>query len=235
MNLDVEPRSPSAFESLIRDFVDRAGPMLDVYEQVIYIYVLRHTLLEGRPEAVIAFKSARQRMARGVGTVNTKMAEGTLSEKLRSLATKGFLEVVQVEHKGTRVRIRTPEDVLGPAVFDEEASLPLISDYFTDPNGRQDLLRRESYRCFYCMATLTKDTFVVDHVTSRPSGDNSYTNCVAACRDCNNRKKALSAEDYLRQLFRERRLAVSEFEDRLTALDALRAGALVPHLGPTSE
>jgi HNH endonuclease len=71
---------------------------------------------------------------------------------------------------------------------------------------------------------------VIEHVISRPSGNNSYRNVVAACRDCNNRKGNSEAEDFLRVLFRERFLSNDEFEQRLSHLQRLQAGELRPTL-----
>ena len=46
-----------------KQFQDHLAPKLDTYEQVLYLYVVRHSRLEGRDEAVIGFKSARRSMA----------------------------------------------------------------------------------------------------------------------------------------------------------------------------
>ena len=58
----------------------------------------------------------------------------------------------------------------------------------------------------------------------------SYRNCVAASREANNKKGAMSAEDFLRRLFREGYLSEPEFQDRLHALARLKAGELRPLL-----
>lgn len=103
-------------------------------------------------------------------------------------------------------------------------------DFFDDPANRLLLLKRENYKCFYTLQKLDKDNFIVEHVVSRPAGNNSYRNCVAAAREANNKKGATSAEDYLRRLFRENYLSESEFQDRLRALDQLKQGLLKPPL-----
>ena len=71
-------------------------------------------------------------------------------------------------------------------------------------------------------------TYVIEHVISRPEGDNSYRNLVAACRECNNRKGAVAAEEFLRTLYRDALLERAEFEDRLVLLGKLRSGELKP-------
>jgi 5-methylcytosine-specific restriction endonuclease McrA len=89
-------------------------------------------------------------------------------------------------------------------------------------------LKRENYKCFYTLKKLDKDNFIAEHVVSRPAGDNSYRNVVAASREANNKKGTTSAEDFLRRLFRENYLSESELQDRMHALAQLKAGLLKP-------
>jgi hypothetical protein len=101
-------------------------------------------------------------------------------------------------------------------------------DFFNVPENRELLLRREGNRCFYTLQQLDKNNFVVEHVVSRPTGNNGYRNCVAASREANNKKGTASAEDFLRRLFREGYLSELEFQGRLQALAQLKAGDLRP-------
>ena len=55
-------------------------------------------------------------------------------------------------------------------------------------------------------------------------------NVVAACRQCNNRKNASPADDWLRTLYRDGFLGAPEFEQRLSPLQQLRAGFLKPSI-----
>ena len=101
-------------------------------------------------------------------------------------------------------------------------------DFFEIPENRLLILGRENHRCFYTLVALDKDNFVIDHVVSRPNGDNSYRNVVAASREANNRKGSMSAEDFLRKLFREGYLNEMELENRLLQFARLKAGELKP-------
>jgi 5-methylcytosine-specific restriction endonuclease McrA len=65
---------------------------------------------------------------------------------------------------------------------------------------------------------------------SRPEGNNSYKNVVAACRQCNNRKNDTPVEDFLRLLIREDFLSEEDHKQRMGALKDLRAGVLKPTL-----
>ena len=53
--------------AFLTQFQDYLAPRLDTYEQAIYLYVFRHSRLIGLDEVVIGFKSARIRIAMGIG------------------------------------------------------------------------------------------------------------------------------------------------------------------------
>jgi hypothetical protein len=103
-------------------------------------------------------------------------------------------------------------------------------DFFEVPENRLLILKRENYRCFYTLARLDEKNFVVDHVVSRPDGNNSYRNVVAASREANNRKGSMPAEDFLRKLFCDGFLSASDLEDRLLQLQRLKAGDFKPSI-----
>jgi len=51
----------------IENFQDHLAPKLDTYEQAIYLYVFRHSRLQGKQDITIGFKSARRKIALGIG------------------------------------------------------------------------------------------------------------------------------------------------------------------------
>lgn len=215
------------------DFHDHMAPTLDTYEQAIYLYIFRHGRLLGKEEIVIGFKSARARMAAGIGERGKPMSEGTAYLKMESLQAKGYIQVTGTTHRGRTIRLHLPQEISG--LIKERMDVAEIDieemDFFEVLESRILLLKRENYKCFYTLRSLTNDNFIVEHVVSRPLGDNSYRNCVAASREANNRKGALSAEDFLRKLFRDGFLNDVEFQDRREALEKLQAGELKPNLG----
>lgn len=218
-------------EKFFTDFQDHLAPRLDTYEQAIYLYIFRHSRLIGKEEVVIGFKSARKRMACGVGEKGKPMSEGTAYSKLLSLTEKGCVDLKASERFGRRVHLKLPYEI--PGVIPEESEAPPINldeiDFFELPENRLLILKRENHHCFYCLREINADTYVMEHVVSRPEGNNSYRNIVAACRQCNNRKKT-SPEDLLRTLYRESFLDASELEDRLSHLERLRSGELKPQI-----
>lgn len=218
------------FRALLIAFQDHLAPKLDVYEQAVYLYIVRHTVAIGQSEAVIGFKSARKKMAFGVGTAGTPPSEGTIYEKLKGLESKGCIKVLSSERTGTRVRVIPLEGIPGLiAVPAAEPALTLEQiDFFSTPENRKLILEREGHKCFYCLAGLNGENHVVEHVVSRPNGNNSYRNLVASCRQCNNRKNSDTAEDFLRTLYREGLLSSEDLKTRISHLERLRAGELRP-------
>jgi len=216
----------------IIQFQDHLAPKLDTYEQAIYLYVFRHSRLLGLGEVTIGFKSARTRLATGIGESGKPMSEGTAYSKLASLQAKGCITIVRTNHTGRVLCLHLPSEIAGLISEPAPESKPNLEtmDFFEVPDNRALLLKREGYRCFYTLQQLDENNFIVEHVVSRPAGDNSYRNCVAASREANNKKGALPAEDFLRRLFREGYLSEVEFQDRLHTLAKLKAGELPPLL-----
>jgi hypothetical protein len=236
LRVDDLPGSGPVMQIDLREFFiqfqDHLAPTLDTYEQAVYLYVFRQSRFLGLDEVTIGFKSARHRLATGVGENGRPMSESSAYKKIASLQEKGCLTVVRTNHTGRVLRLHLPSEIPGlikPSEPEEKVDIETM-DFFGIPANRALLLKREQFKCFYTLQELDKDNFIVEHVASRPDGDNSYRNCVAASREANNKKGSASAEDFLRRLFRERCLSEAEFQDRIHALDQLRAGLLKPPL-----
>lgn len=217
-------------QRFLEEFQDFLAPRLDTYEQAIYLYVFRHSRLIGLEQVTIGFKSARSRMACGIGENGRPMSEATAYKKLQSLHAKGAITVIRTEHTGRLLRLNLPDEIPGVIPSPQADSVVDIEsmDFFEVPENRLLILKRENYRCFYTLAKLDDRNFVIEHVVSRPAGGNGYRNVVAASREVNNRKGSMSAEDFLRKLFRDGVLSMSELEDRLVQLGRLQAGDLKP-------
>jgi 5-methylcytosine-specific restriction endonuclease McrA len=222
----------------IEQFQDYLAPKLDTYEQAIYLYIFRHSRLLGADEVVIGFKSARTRMACGIGEKGKPMSENTAYEKLMSLKSKGCVDIRSTERAGRRIHLKLPEEIPG-VVPEPSFKLPALSleemDFFSTPENRILIVQRESHRCFYCLRDLNVKNYVIEHVVSRPEGNNSYRNLVAACCECNNRKNYSDAETFLRTLYRESFLSAVELEERLSKLARLRNGDLKPSIQPSQN
>lgn len=100
--MDLQPESALDFAKVFEEIQDHLAPKLDTYEQAIYLYILRHSRLIGKNEVTIGFKSARMRMARGIGEKGKPMSQNSCYERLRSLQMKKCIEVL--DSRGTERR-----------------------------------------------------------------------------------------------------------------------------------
>jgi hypothetical protein len=165
----------------------------------------------------------------GIGEKGKPMAERTCYDKLRSLQAKGCFQIVASESKGTRLRLRLPNEIQGlivATVHDIAVSFEAL-DFFSIPEYRLAILQRDGNRCAYCcLRAIDESNYVIEHIASRPVGDNSYRNLVAACRGCNNRKGKSLAEDFLRLLYREGLLSSDDLQARLDMVRRVQSGEL---------
>jgi HNH endonuclease len=208
----------------LRDFVDHASPKLDTYEQAIYLLLVRRTYLEGLTETVLPVQSAAGRTALGIAKKGARISRDVYRKKLQSLERKGFVRIAGTEYRGTRIRVLLPSDVPGivPDIPPKSHIDLETLDFFAVPKLRDSIFAREGGTCFYCRTCLNDNNRVIDHLVSRPKGDNSYRNCVAACLQCNSEKGSGAAGDFLRALYRKGRLSANELDARLEALSRIQ-------------
>ncbi len=57
--------TPIDARTAIEQFQDYLAPQLDVYEQAVYLYILRHSRLIGKPGLKVELKTARHKLPRG--------------------------------------------------------------------------------------------------------------------------------------------------------------------------
>ncbi|REJ79755.1 MAG: HNH endonuclease, partial [Planctomycetota bacterium] len=149
---------------------------LDVYERCMYYHFVRHTHLIGRESRMFPLPALRTALG---------ISEDRARKTIRSLEKKGCIEL-QRSRKGHLVKVFTPEQ-MGISAADEEGTTVDIEsiDFFSNRTYVEPLLAREDGRCFYCLASLTAETCVLDHVSAQvDGGGNHYKNIVAACHDC---------------------------------------------------
>lgn len=220
-------------EKHIQDIIDFAEPQMDVYEFAIYMYLVRHTRLSGKTEDVFGFKSIRKTMVIGVGEKGTPMSEGTCYGRLKSLEQKGFIKTLDSVFSGQRIKVFYPSEISG--VVKEIPTQPTLVDieeldFFETAEYREKILERDEQKCFYCFKKLSKDGYVIEHVVSRPQGNNSYRNLVASCRTCNNKKDNLDVNDFIRKLYRDNIISDIELTTVTEKLERLKNGELKPKL-----
>jgi 5-methylcytosine-specific restriction endonuclease McrA len=224
-----KPNAELLWKQLEEDLVPRLG--LNLPERVVYARLLRHSRLEAKRQLRFSIPW----LARSV-----RLSDATTRHAVRSLAAKGALRLVDRTLAGHLVEVLLPDEVHaaphpGPvpsclARRPRSASLEEM-DFLQVSSRREAIHVRERGLCFYCLRRFVARGRVLDHVVPLVrGGNNSYRNLVSCCVECNSQKGETAAEDFLRTLYRLRRLTSPELEGRLRALEALAAGELRPVL-----
>jgi hypothetical protein len=220
---------------------DLLAPQLSfsLADRVIYSHLFRHSRLEGKLQLQFSISW----LARGVG-LSCKFTRDTV----RRLIARGVLHLVECNCRAQHVvRLRLPLEVKGvcaakiaghrPGGPAGPAPAPRVvinieeADFLEKQVLRQAIHEREGGRCFYCSRRITHHRRCLDHVVPQANlGNNSYRNLVSCCLDCNSLKADRDAVEFVRSLYRERRLSDAELSGRLRSLDDLAAGKLLPPL-----
>lgn len=96
-------------------------------------------------------------------------------------------------------------------------------DFYTDSQKRIKLLKREGYKCFYCLRELKRDNFYLDHLIPQTQGGTNYkSNLVATCGTCNTRKNATEFESFLLDNYRKGLLTQEEYKIQKGKLEKLK-------------
>lgn len=228
----MKTKTPNALQ-LWKQIEDSLVPRLRLspIDRAVYSHLLRHSRLEGKLR--LHFSIAW--LARGA-----RLSVGATRHALRRLASYRALRLVQRSKAGHVMEVRLPGEIRavlpGESVACRHGQLPSDAnleelDFLHSMALRDSIHAREGGRCFYCLRHITSSVRCLDHVVPRARlGCDSYRNLVSSCLECNSQKGARPADDFLRALYRDRRLTALELSARLTALDALAAGKLRPPL-----
>src|SRR5437899_2692868 len=211
--------------------LDELAPKLglSVIDRAAYLHLLRLTHVEGKRRLRFSILGIAPHLG---------LSGGPVREAVRRLLDKGALRLIERSNIGHLVEVRLPREVRAPRdsrtgtggcdKLPSRVNLDEV-DFLRTPALRQAIHAREGGVCFYCLRRTPSRAHCLDHVVPvAKSGGNSYRNLVSCCLDCNSRKKDLPAEDFLRRLYRERRLSAKDLSARLLAVQALAAGKLRP-------
>src|SRR5712691_8923783 len=219
-------KKPNA-KHIWKQFEDLLVPRLrlSVIDRAVYSHLLRHSRLEGR----LRLRFSILGLARHI-----RLSGGPTREAVRRLVAQGALRLVERSKAGHVVEVRLPDEIRAVMLnrIESRAAVNIEeADFLQNRTLRKAIHAREGGQCFYCLRRITPTVQCLDHVVPRAqSGRNSYRNLVSCCMECNSQKGEKAAEDFLRRLYRERRLTPMELNGRLRALDALAAGKLPPPL-----
>jgi hypothetical protein len=226
-------KKPNA-ELVWKQLEDQLVPRLrlSVFDRTVYSHLLRHSRLEAK----LRLRFSILGLAR-----NLRLSPATIRVGVRRLIAHGALRLLQRSKAGHLVEVRLPGEIRAvrlsriesrTTVKGETASAHAAinleeADFLKNVTLRKSIHARERGQCFYCLRSTVPSVRCLDHVVPLVrSGRNSYRNLVSSCMECNAQKGEKPADDFLRRLYRERRLTAAELAARLRALDALAAGKL---------
>lgn len=202
---------------------------LSAIDRAVYSFLLRHSRLDGKRR----MRFAVSWLAHGV-----RLGAWATRHSLHRLFDHGALRLIECGQPGHVVHVRLAEEIPGVRMHKisagdssvREGSLE-TTDFLQSRGLREVIHTRERNRCFYCMRRVAQRTRCLDHVVPRAKfGRNSYRNLVSSRPECNSKKAEQPADEFLRWLYRERRLSASDLRVHLRALDDLAAGKLRPVL-----
>jgi len=231
----MKPKQIDAVQ-VCKEFEDLLAPRLKLsaLERAIYCHLFRHTRLVGKSRLRFSILWLANHMGVKGRSVRTAV---------RHLFHKGALRLIERSNLGHLVEVRLPSEVCASRVNRTGAAAqakPLVDldemDFMRTRDLRQAIHAREGSVCFYCLRQIPSRAHCLDHVVPQAAGgSNSYRNLVSCCLDCNPQKSNRPAEDFLRELYRERRLSAAELDGRLRALKDLAAGKLRPRLSTEED
>ncbi len=212
-------------EQVLKDVEDHLLPRLglDPIERALYYHLLRHTRLVGKEEGLFGVLP----LAKAIG-----VSEFASRTRIRSLHEKGCIVIRDRTRSGHVIKLLLPQEMDGLIPESQPARVnPETVDFFSNRAYVPALLSRQNGRCFYCLRELRPDACSLDHVVPQLARtDHSHRNVVASCHDCNAFKQGREAGDFLRELYRKGVLSHADLEGRLTVLEQLQRGELVPEI-----
>lgn len=104
-----------------------------------------------------------------------------------TLMAKGKVEAVSEKYAAVINSATTSIKV--PSILRLVTTVPWRAHQGRMKFSRKHVMLRDNHECQYCSAHLGKSSGTIDHVLpSSKGGKTDYLNCVACCKECNNKK-----------------------------------------------
>jgi hypothetical protein len=199
---------------IIKDIVDLLMPEITPYEVAIYLYLLRHSIIEKGTQYIRAstrgLQSGVVKSAYAGRGKDPDSAAASLQKVRLTLAALVEIGAVRQEgeanREGTLYRVLLPEEI--PVCIKrrqertrQTAIVPATeaeADFYNVRENRIKIYERDNYTCGHCGKQLTRFTATLDHVQPvAEGGDNSASNLLTSCLQCNSRKTSRPLGDFM--------------------------------------
>jgi len=183
-------------------------PELAPYEAVLYIFLLRNSLMK---QNSLTVRIGKRTIASNLvqSAKGSKPAFAQIYKVLKGLERKGCIKIGNVNRDGTLYNILLPKEI--PQVK-EKLSIqqePEEEDYFTNLEKKGKLFERDKWTCYYCGEKVTSENATLDHtIPEYKGGKNTKENLKTACLICNSMKSGKTYDEaapYLLKSIQERR------------------------------
>lgn len=181
---------------IVEQFVDLLLPELTPYEVTMYLFLLRNSHVKsGASEIRIGKRTISDSWARNSRNAG-KVSYEQVSETVRGLEEKGCLKIGDTNRDGTLYQLRLPEEI---SLVKEKLAVhaePEEEDYFSIPQKREELYKRDKWACHYCGEKLTAENITLDHfIPQHMGGKHSKENLKTSCLICNSIKSGKTYEE----------------------------------------
>jgi len=203
--------------------------LLKVRPLVVYIFLFKRAYFEeGRRVISLKLSDLGKNLVSDLGR---QMDEDTVKRGVNDLVRLKIVEK-RIGKPGqiNEYEIKLPSEIREVKEMikkDEEKTEEFVDnskdDFYTDPQKRIEILKREDYKCFYCLREIQRDDFYLDHLLPQTKGGRNYkTNLVASCRTCNTKKNATESGEFLSQVYRKGLITQEEYQGQKEKLTELK-------------
>lgn len=183
-------------QKVVEQFIDLLMPELTPYEANLYMLLLRDSFLRN---GALTMRVGKMKLAGKIGKgarTGEDISIKQVSRSINGLEEKGVIKVGDTNRDGTLYTILLPEEI--PLVKEKLSIVqePEEEDYFTNPEKRKEIFKRDKYICFYCGEKVTPESSTLDHlVPQSKDGKHTKENLKTSCLVCNSIKSGKTYEE----------------------------------------
>ena len=187
-------------EQIFKDVVDYLSPLQTPTEQSVYNYLLRWSIFEKQEIIQTGDRSLAASVsmpAKGKLSKSEGLSYSTIRSTLRDLEAKGHIKVLEINHKGKKIKVNLPEEIeeCKKRINRRGVAKP-EPNYFKDPEKRKELFEKDKWTCFYCGEKVNAEDATLDHYKPQSKGgDDNKENLKTCCVLCNSIKSGRTYDE----------------------------------------